>query len=496
MPSRRIRNGGVGARSGLLASAATMEPLDLAVIGAGAAGTSVARTMKQARPDWSITLFERHQRIGGRLRSVHVPGLDHPIELGGMRYLTSHRRVQAVITELGIATRQFDTRGGTERSFLRGVFGDGPSDPMAGNGYDLAPEERGRSALDLALETFDRIVPGALTLDADAWRRVRSNGRYLDRPVTDWSLEQAFSTIRSPEGHRFTVDAFGYDSGIRPHNVGTVIEYLTSGNDPSIEARVPIEGMDRIPRAIAERFQSLGGKIRFGTDLRQVTMGEGTVRLGFAGGAPIEAHRVVLALPVSALSALAHESPLVGGAGHRRIYGSVEGFPATKLYLWFDRPWWRHAQGPTGIRTTTDLPLRKVFYFDHGAEGPAAMLAGYTDGRHTRPIVDLAGGATNGEPAPPELLGAMLEQLRAIHPATEIPEPMGSAFMHWGSDAHEIAWCYWLAGSNPDDVIPAAVQPDASVPIYLCGESFSRAQAWVEGALETAELVVERIANA
>jgi len=34
-----------------------MDQIDLAVIGAGAAGTWVARAMQEARPDWSITLY-------------------------------------------------------------------------------------------------------------------------------------------------------------------------------------------------------------------------------------------------------------------------------------------------------------------------------------------------------------------------------------------------------------------------------------------------------
>ena len=52
--------------------------IDLAVVGAGAAGTAVAHAMRLARPDWTIRLFERSDRIGGRLRSVRVEGLDHP----------------------------------------------------------------------------------------------------------------------------------------------------------------------------------------------------------------------------------------------------------------------------------------------------------------------------------------------------------------------------------------------------------------------------------
>ncbi len=223
-------------------------------------------------------------------------------------------------------------------------------------------------------------------------------------------------------------------------------------------------------------------------------MRDGTIGLRFANGFEIGARRVVLALPVSALRALGDASPVFGTPGNRRLYDTVEGFPATKLYLWFDRPWWRHpSDGPTGIRTTTDLPLRKVFYFDGRADSPAAILAGYTDGLDAGPIVALAGGASNGEPAPRALLDAVLGQLRTLHPYAEVPEPVGSAFMHWGSDSREIGWTYWLPGSNPDEIMLAAVQPDDSVPIYIAGESFSRGQAWVEGALETADAVVRRL---
>ena len=90
--------------------------LDVAIVGAGAAGTCLAYRLIQARPDWRIAIFERSNRVGGRLWSVNVDGLPHPIELGGMRYLTSHPRVQSVVTELTIPTRPFDARARPERS--------------------------------------------------------------------------------------------------------------------------------------------------------------------------------------------------------------------------------------------------------------------------------------------------------------------------------------------------------------------------------------------
>jgi monoamine oxidase len=473
-----------------------MVDVDLAIVGAGAAGTWVAQAMQQARPEWSIALIERHERPGGRLRSVKVPGVEHPIELGGMRYLTSHPLAQRVVTELGLESRLFDTTGGREHSYLRGVFGSGPDDPGAGRGYDLREDERGRAATDLALDAFGKIVPGVESIDAADWPAIRRSARYLDRPLTDWSFAEAVGSVRSPDGHRFVTDAFGYDSGIRPHNVGDAIPYLLGGSVLGGESRVPIGGMARIPGALTARFQAGGGRVLLGHDVARLSMEAGTVHLHLVDGGSITAARVVLAMPVSALRWLARESPAIAGYRHEEIYGAVEGFPATKLYTWYDRPWWRsHERGPSGIRTTTDLPIRKIFYYDEHAERPSALLASYADGRDSAPILALAGGVSNGESAPAALLEQVREDLATIHPGADIPPPMGSAFMHWGSDPREIAWTYWRAGVNSDEMIEAAIQPDPAVPIYICGESFSRMQAWVDGAFETAAMVAERLAH-
>lgn len=468
--------------------------VDVAIVGAGAGGTYLADRLAGARPDWSVTLFERSDRIGGRLRSVEVDGLAHPIELGGMRYLTSHPRIQSVVTELAIPTRPFDPRGGPERSFLRGRIGSGPSDPGAGAGYDLAPEERGRSAIDLTVEAFERIVPGARDISAADWPATRATVSYLARPVTEWSLADALATIRSPEGHQFIRDAFGYDSGFNPHNAGDAIQYLLGGNDPSTEARVPVEGMDRIPRALAARFEGRGGRVELGADVRRVAMDDGGVRLELADGRAIRAHRLVLSIPIPALMALADASPVLAGPEWRRLFGSVEGFAATKLYCWFDRPWWRAGPDPLqGVRSTTDRSNRMLFYFDEDEEAPAAMLAAFNDHRRAAPLVALAGGASDGAPASAPLFDEIMRNLRAIHPGAEIPSPSGSAFMHWGSDPREIAWTFWRAGINSDEAMATALQPDPALPIHVCGETFSRAQAWVEGALATAHALADQL---
>jgi monoamine oxidase len=122
------------------------------------------------------------------------------------------------------------------------------------------------------------------------------------------------------------------------------------------------------------------------------------------------------------------------------------------------------------------------------------LLGSYADASKSTFWTDLAGGASNGAPATPRMLAALEGFLREMHPSVaNIPAPLGSAFMHWGADPHEIAWTLWLPGVISDEVMAIAPQPDPHLPIYLAGESFSRSQTWVEGALETGAAVVNRL---
>ena len=467
---------------------------DLAIVGAGAAGTFVADAASAARPEWSIALYERTSRIGGRLRSVAVPGLEHRIELGGMRYLTSHRLVDGVVGDLGIPTRPFDTTDGTERSYLRGHFGTGFDDPAAGIGYDLPAAERGRTGADLAAEAFDRIVPGFAALSTDGWVHVRANARYGSRRLVDWSIGEALGTVLSEAGRAFVTDLLAYDSGPRAFNVGDAIEYFFGRGDPTAEARVPNDGMDRIPRALADRFVTRGGSIRLDRHLVSINDEGGTLELAFADGTCVRARQVVLAVPIPALRSIVEASRTLARPAFDHVLSAVEGFQAAKVYLWYERPWWKEVV--SGIRTITDLPARKVFYFDEDPDGPAALLATYTDGRHTDAWRDLAGLASDGQPAPEAVRAVLDRQLAILHQGVpHIPVPLGSAIQRWGADAMETGWTFWRPGVISDDVMKVAPQPDPSIPVFVAGEAFSRAQAWVEGALETAAAVLERLLN-
>jgi monoamine oxidase len=270
------------------------------------------------------------------------------------------------------------------------------------------------------------------------------------------------------------------------------VEYLSGGGDPTAEARTPDAGMERIPQELARQFQEAGGVVLLGRDLESIAPHDTGLILRFTNGESVAVARVVLAMPAPALRVLASASGMLRSPAFEGVFASVEPFPAMKLYQFYERAWWRPSVA--GIRTTTDLPVRKIFYFDGAPGSRSALLAMYTDGRDVAPWASLYAGGGPGAAAPPAMAAEVDRQLRAAHPdVSDVPMPLGSALMYWGADPHDVGWHFWRPGLNSDEVLLRAPQPEPDVPVYLANEAFSRGQGWVEGALEAAEAVVRRI---
>jgi monoamine oxidase len=306
-------------------------------------------------------------------------------------------------------------------------------------------------------------------------------------------MGEALATVLSPQGAQFVIDVIGYDSGPRALNIGDAIPFLLGGGNPSAVAVTPNDGMSSIPRGLIGRFEAAGGKVELGQELLTIEPGSSLV-LHFASGLVVEAERVVVSAAIPGLERIVSRSPSLPTARLRAIIGAVEAFPAFKLYMAFDEPWWRPSV--EGIRLTTDLAPRKIFYLDSAPDRPAALLAAYTDGLHTGPWRTLSNGLREQTPVNDELAAAVRDYLVRLHPSVAvIPRETASACMFWGADENETGWSFWRAGYISDDVIDIAVQPDARLQLFLCGEAFSHEQSWVEGAIESADRVVNRIVD-
>ena len=135
------------------------------------------------------------------------------------------------------------------------------------------------------------------------------------------------------------------------------------------------------------------------------------------------------------------------------------------------------------------------------------LMASYDDGRHVgfwRGLTAQTAMPTDDDPfesperwnsytAPPAMIAHAQRQLKLVHDIEYIPDPYTAAFMDWGRDPFGGAWNSWNIGVKSWEVIPQVVQPLPDWEVYICGEAYSPSQGWVEGALKTAEMVLDKI---
>jgi monoamine oxidase len=487
--------------------------LDLAVVGGGVAGTYVAYRLALGRPDWSIAVFERNDRVGGRLLSLRFPGVvSRRAELGGMRFRSSQPLVSGVVRELQLQTAPFLTVHDDNRFFLRGGRWRHGNPRDAAKVYRLNHRERNLSPAEVLVVGFERIVPGASRLTDDEWLVVKRDLSYLGRPLRDWTLHDALATVLSEEAHRYVVDGFGYSTLLRDRSAADAIPWVLIETRPEAENMTLADGMEQLPRELAARFQASGGTVHLGHVLLRLERDGRLLRLEFDRSGTVLTRRVVLAMPRRALEAVSERTPLLAGPEMGALLRSVTAHSAAKLALAYERPWWRD-DGMAGRRAVSDLPLSKTYYFDAPEPGApdtsALMLASYCDG----PSRDTWCALTDHHRFPPDAgptdatqrweryeasCGQVEEaqrQLRELHAIPSIPEPVASAFVDWGADPFGAAWHVWNPGVRSWEVTAQLRRPLPDLDLFICGEAYSFSQGWVEGALETAQAVVEELSG-
>ena len=95
--------------------------------------------------------------------------------------------------------------------------------------------------------------------------------------------------------------------------------------------------------------------------------------------------------------------------------------------------------------------------------------------------------------ATPGMVQEVSRQLGVIHGMSYTPKVVNAAFRDWGDDPFGGGWNSWNIGVKSSEVKEQIVHPLKETKLYICGEAYSDAQGWVEGALQTAEMMLKKI---
>ena len=218
-------------------------------------------------------------------------------------------------------------------------------------------------------------------------------------------------------------------------------------------------GLSLLIDAMTTHLKKEGVSFMLNVEITDIRYGNLIMKDGYG----IPSSKAILALPVWALQAMPFfkEDPTL------QLLGSS---PLTRIYATYPETTWFGSH-----KLVTNSPLRYII-----PTGKNTLMISYTDGKDTKTYRGLKG---------PALQKAIQRDLHALFPekATAIPEPTWIQAYEWSEGT-----TYWKPGSyDPIQQGKAILQPKpSSYPkIFICGESFSQKQAWIEGALEHVDLL-------
>ncbi|MDB4949241.1 MAG: amine oxidoreductase [Gemmatimonadetes bacterium] len=515
---------------------------DVAIIGGGVSGVYTAWRLKKANKKLKVAVFEYGDRIGGRLYSYPMPGMPNiKAELGGMRWLLSHKIVVGLIRSLKLPTREFpmgEDGGANNLMYLRRrqLRVRDLTDP-AKVPYLMNPDEQGMNPDQLQAYVMNSLLPFNSELSAQDWWTVPVlNGTPLYQ-IGFWNL---LYRVLSSEAYQYMYDASGYYTNVA--NSTAPLSLPITEYDPNNKYYTLDDGYEELPRRLAAEFEAMGGVIhrnhRLDSFGRRGIGGEYALELVRTETSPdaktadlpgrptvhVDADRVVLALPRRSIELIRWnrmDEPAGDGDHEHTLRDRVESVisqAAFKMFLGYPYPWWR-ALGVKSGRTITDMPIRQTYYFETESE-----VGGDPDNHNSLLMVsynDLgsvpfwkaleAGPCFQGTPRSPanrflrkgedpvpahrfqiskEMVQTAQEQVKEVHGLKFVPEPYTAVYHDWGDDPYGAGWHAWKAGQKFWKIMPY-MRGIPGEKVHVCGEAYSIGQGWVEGALQTAELMLK-----
>jgi monoamine oxidase len=424
--------------------------LKVAVVGLGAAGLRTAMLLEKAGV--TVSLFEARKRIGGRVHTVrHENAL---YDAGGEWLDGDHFRALSLLQELGIEPDR--TSGWPGKVFY--------------DGQECWDDTLWSDALedDLRVEAAAREM--CRDLDMVPWKN--THHRELEgRTLADFLRENT----SSKRGLWWVWAKYRSDEGDDPDQISLLgwlcgyLHYLDRDSHAMSAYRVP-SGMGALMDSMASTIKA---KPHLGAELRRIHQDSENICLQF-NTHEVEVDRAVLTLPPPSLEQVVFEPALTG---QKRCAIEACGMSKVIKICWeFDTFWWRD-EGWNGSLLSNG-PLQQVW---DASRDEAPILCGYICGE------DTAHWMAHSDP-----VKAALKELEHLVPSAKGHFLRG--WVHdWISDPYAHGAFSHLAPGYVLKFMQHIRTPEKR--IHFAGEHTALWTGFIEGALESAERVVEEVLN-
>jgi monoamine oxidase len=439
-------------------------PKRVVIVGAGMAGLVAAWEL--ARAGHEPIVLEARARVGGRVHTLREPFTDGLYaEVGAMRIPRTHDLTLTYCERFGLRLTPFTMNNpqayvhlGGRRWRLGEVQGNPGCLP-----FTLADAECGRTVDALWSEAIAGFTDRVAREGDAAWAAI----------VQEWdhcSTREFLELCHWSEG---AIEAFGLLQFQEALMNSSFLELLREEVTRCYADLVEIEGgMDRLPGAFVP---ALGPRIRFGAKMIALDQDERSATVHYqtaAGRFKETGDHVLVTVPFSVLRHVETLKPF--SPAKQRAIRQLHYDASAKILLQCRRRFWEEDDGIVGGGTATDLPIRALYYPDHGREtGRGILLASYTWSEDAQRW---------GSLTPSDRIAQALENVAAIHPQVTQEFEVGASYM-WHHDEFAGGAFALFDPGQQTRLYEAIVTAEGR--IHFAGEHASLAHAWIQGAIES-----------
>lgn len=439
-------------------------PQRVIVVGAGMAGLVAAYELLRAGHDPLI--LEARQRVGGRVHTLREPfsyGLH--AEGGAMRIPGAHDLSMAYIEKWGLKTFPFTANNPKCYCYVRGKrhridqFGA----KIEQLGFELSENERGKTPAQLWEAAIQPMIARIRQESHTAWPEVIA--KYDGYSVREFAEAQGWSED--------AIELLGLILNQESQMNVAFLELLREEVGDHYRDTVQIEGgMDRLPCAF---LPDLRDRIHFGARMTAIDQDTTSVTVHYRtllGDAHVTGDYALITLPFPVLRHIRVLKPF--SVGKQRAIRQLHYDSATKVFLQCRRRFWEEDDDISGGVTVTDLPVRNIYYPEHGRDtGRGVLLASYTWSDEARQW---------GALPPANRIIRAAENVAEIHPQSA-EEFEGGTSIVWDQDPFA-GGAFALFYPDQETVLfEHIVAPEGR--IHFAGEHTTRTHAWIQGAIES-----------
>lgn len=219
------------------------------------------------------------------------------------------------------------------------------------------------------------------------------------------------------------------------------------------------EGLTKLTDGLAEDFMKLGGECRLECEVTDIDYKKGIVKIK---GGEIKGKIIVSCLHCNAMK---HMGTLHKSMG---VLNMVDMSKLVRMYAVFPKVWWNNK------RLVCEKRIRYVIPISNKQK---SIMISYTDGKEAEWWIGLM-----NRKGKEEVQKQVMKEVRELY-GEDVPDPSEFKIYPWTDGC-----TYWKPGRyDPLESSREVLHPFAEYPFFVCGESFSLRQAWMEGALEHAE---------